>query len=47
MGSPRNGRSTAGFAAGLGGWMMALGNVLQWLVPGRGRVLSPLEGNQP
>ena len=31
----------------LGDWMLALGDTLQWLVPGRGRVLSPLEGSQP
>ena len=31
----------------LGHWMAALGNALSWLIPGRGQVLSPLEGNQP
>ena len=31
----------------LGRWVAALGKALSWLIPGRGQVLSALEGNQP
>ena len=44
--APASDRS-ASVVSMLGDWMVALGGALQWLVPGRGRVLSPLEGNQP
>lgn len=32
---------------GLRHWVAALGTALSWLLPGRGEVLSPMEGNQP
>ena len=28
-------------------WTAALGNALSWLIPGRGAVVPPLQGNQP
>ena len=32
---------------GLGRWVAALASALSWLIPGRGQVVSALEGNQP
>ena len=34
-------------AAGLAAALVRLGSLLNWLVQGRGRVLSPMEFNQP
>ena len=41
------GRGGSDWLSALGSGLMRLGRVLSWLVPGRGRVLSPMESNQP
>ena len=39
--------NTGDFLGVLASWTALLGNALSWLIPGRGQVLSPLQGNQP
>ena len=41
------GRGGSGWLSALGTGLMRAGCLLSWLVPGRGRVLSPMEFNQP
>jgi hypothetical protein len=41
------GQSVPWLLAAVARGLARLGSVLSWLVPGRGRVLSPLEFNQP
>jgi len=40
-------RTLPRLAGAAGHGLMQLGSLLQWLVPGRGRALSPMEFNQP
>ena len=41
------GQNDSDWLSVLGSGLMRLGRVLSWLVAGRGRVLSPMESNQP